>query len=198
MTDFQAALLLSQMKKLDSFKARRQEIVKKYNEAFADIPEIIVQKEIPESDTCRHLYIIRLDLDKLTCTRREFFDALSAENVQPQIHIVVNDIHDKMKEMDHEDYEVILINDCSPDDTFGAIKELCQKSKKVIGINHAKNFGQHSALMAGFHFVSGDVIVCLDDDGQTPANQVDKLLNKIDEGYDVVYAEYEHKKNCRA
>lgn len=88
MTDFQAALLISQMKKLEKFKARRQEIVNKYNESFADVPEIIVQKEIQESDTCRHLYIIRLDLDKLSCTRREFFDALSAENIQPQIHYV--------------------------------------------------------------------------------------------------------------
>ena len=88
MTDFQAALLLSQLKKLDGFKKRRQEIVKRYNEAFADLPEIIVQKEIEKSDTCRHLYIIRLDLDKLTCTRREFFDAMSAERVQCQIHYV--------------------------------------------------------------------------------------------------------------
>lgn len=88
MTDFQAALLVSQLSKIRSFKQRRQEIVSKYNEAFADIPGIIVQKEIPESDTCRHLYIIRLDLDKLTCTRRQFFDAMSAENVQPQIHYV--------------------------------------------------------------------------------------------------------------
>ena len=87
-TDFQAALIVSQMKKLDQFVARRKEIVKRYDEAFNLIPEIIVQKEIPESDTCRHLYIIRLDLDKLTCTRREFFDAMSAENVQCQIHYV--------------------------------------------------------------------------------------------------------------
>lgn len=87
-TDIQAALIVSQMKKLDMFAARRKEIVKKYDEAFKEMPEIIVQKEIPESDTCRHLYIIRLDLDKLTCTRREFFDAMSAENVQCQIHYV--------------------------------------------------------------------------------------------------------------
>ena len=59
-----------------------------YDEAFAKIPEIIVQKEIPESDTCRHLYIIRLALDKLTCTRREFFDAMAAENIHCQIHYV--------------------------------------------------------------------------------------------------------------
>ncbi|MBE5745087.1 MAG: UDP-4-amino-4,6-dideoxy-N-acetyl-beta-L-altrosamine transaminase [Clostridiales bacterium] len=87
-TDFQAALIVNQMKKLDSFAARRKEIVKKYDEAFKDVPEIIVQKEIPESDTCRHLYIVQLDLDKLTCTRREFFDAMSAENVQCQIHYI--------------------------------------------------------------------------------------------------------------
>ena len=88
MTDFQAALLISQLKKLDKFIERRKEIVKRYNEAFKDVPGIIVQKEIPESDTSRHLYIIRLDLDKLNCTRREFFDAMSAENVQCQIHYV--------------------------------------------------------------------------------------------------------------
>lgn len=88
MTDFQAALLSSQLKKLDAFKARRQEIVKRYNEAFEGLPGIIVQKEIEESDTCRHLYIIRLDLDRLSCTRREFFDAMSAENVQCQVHYV--------------------------------------------------------------------------------------------------------------
>ena len=84
-TDFQAALIVSQLNKIEKFAARRKEIVKKYDEAFSKIPEIIVQKEIPESDTCRHLYIIRLDLKKLSCNRKEFFDAMSAENVQCQI-----------------------------------------------------------------------------------------------------------------
>ncbi|SEG15392.1 UDP-4-amino-4,6-dideoxy-N-acetyl-beta-L-altrosamine transaminase [Butyrivibrio sp. Su6] len=88
MTDFQAALLISQLNKLDKFSARRKEIVNKYNEAFKDISELFIQKEIPESDTTRHLYIIQLKLDKLTCTRRQFFDALAAENVQPQVHYV--------------------------------------------------------------------------------------------------------------
>lgn len=85
-TDFQAALIVSQLEKIERFVARRKEIVKQYNIAFANVPEIIVQKEIKESDTCRHLYIIQLDLEKLNCTRKEFFDALSAENVQPQVH----------------------------------------------------------------------------------------------------------------
>lgn len=87
-TDFQAALIISQMKKLDFFANRRKEIVRIYDEAFSQLPEIIIQKEIPESETCRHLYIIRLDFSKLVCTRREFFDAMSAENVQCQIHYV--------------------------------------------------------------------------------------------------------------
>ena len=84
-TDFQAALITSQMSKLDMFVERRKAIVDRYNEAFAEFPEIILQKEIPQADTCRHLYIIQLDPEKLSCTRREFFDALSAENVQPQV-----------------------------------------------------------------------------------------------------------------
>ena len=88
MTDFQAALLLSQLKKLDGFSARRKEIVKEYNKAFKNIPELILQKEISESDTCRHLYMIQLKLEKLTCTRRQFFDAMSAENVQCQVHYI--------------------------------------------------------------------------------------------------------------
>ncbi|AOZ95435.1 UDP-4-amino-4,6-dideoxy-N-acetyl-beta-L-altrosamine transaminase [Butyrivibrio hungatei] len=88
MTDFQAALLISQLNKLDMFSKRRKEIVNAYNEAFKDMEEIIVQEEIPESDTTRHLYIIRLNLDKLSCTRAEFFQAMSAENIQPQVHYV--------------------------------------------------------------------------------------------------------------
>ena len=88
MTDFQAALIESQLKKLPQFKARRQAIVARYNEAFADVEEIFVQKEIPQSDTTRHLYIIQLKLDKLNATRREVFDALAAENVQCNVHYI--------------------------------------------------------------------------------------------------------------
>ncbi|MBQ9234164.1 MAG: UDP-4-amino-4,6-dideoxy-N-acetyl-beta-L-altrosamine transaminase [Lachnospiraceae bacterium] len=88
MTDFQSALLISQLDKLDTFKRRRKEIVKKYNAAFADTAEIIVQKEISESDTCRHLYIVRLCLDKLKCSRAEFFNALQAENIGCQVHYI--------------------------------------------------------------------------------------------------------------
>ena len=88
MTDIQAALLISQLNKLDAFSRRRKEIVAKYNEAFREIPQIKVQEEIPESDTTRHLYILRLNPEKLTINRREFFDALAAENVICNVHYI--------------------------------------------------------------------------------------------------------------
>lgn len=86
MTDFQAALLISQLDKLPKFSSRRKEIVERYNEAFREMPEIVVQEEIPESDTTRHLYILRLNPEKLSCNRRQFFDAMWAENICPQVH----------------------------------------------------------------------------------------------------------------
>lgn len=92
-------------------------------------------------------------------------------------------------------YEIILVNDCSPDDTFSVIRKLCLEDKRIKGVNLARNFGQHAALMAGFHQVRGDVVICLDDDGQTPAEEAGKLLEEIERGSDVVYAKYEHKKH---
>ena len=88
LTDFQAALIVSQMNRLDFFAKRRKEIVEKYNNEFKNIPELILQKEIPQSDSCKHLYIIRLDLDKLSCTRKEFFQALWKENIGCQVHYI--------------------------------------------------------------------------------------------------------------
>ena len=109
---------------------------------------------------------------------------------------VVADIAATMKTLPQYDYEVILVNDCSPDDTFGTIRSLVAADSHVVGVDLAKNFGQHAALMAGFHKCSGDIVVCLDDDGQTPADEVGKLLAKIDEGYDVVYASYDTKRQA--
>ena len=88
MTDMQAALLISQLEKLPAFSKRRKEIVKAYNEAFSKLPQLVVQKEIPESDTTRHLYILRLNPDRLTIGRKEFFDALAAENVCCNVHYI--------------------------------------------------------------------------------------------------------------
>lgn len=88
MTDIQAALIISQLDKLEKFSKRRKEIVARYNEAFQELPEITVQAEIPESDTTRHLYILRLKLDKLKVGRKEFFDAMAAENICCNVHYI--------------------------------------------------------------------------------------------------------------
>ena len=100
---------------------------------------------------------------------------------------VVADINREMEKLQEKyRWEIILVNDCSPDNTFDVIRELC-------GVNLARNFGQHAALMAGFHQVKGDILVCMDDDGQTPAFAIKDLLQGLEEGSDVVYAKYEHK-----
>ena len=110
---------------------------------------------------------------------------------------VIHEVQETMATLNGYTYEIILVNDASPDDTFSEIRRLCKENDNIIGIDMAKNFGQHSALMAGFHEVSGEIVVCLDDDGQTPANEVGKLLDKINEGYDVVYAEYANKRHSK-
>ena len=106
---------------------------------------------------------------------------------QHTVAAVVAEITETMQTMPGYDYEVILVNDCSPDDTIGTIRSLVAADAHVQGVDLAKNFGQHAALMAGFHRCTGDVIVCLDDDGQTPADEV---------GNDVVYASYDTKKQA--
>lgn len=106
---------------------------------------------------------------------------------------VIQEIKDTMKTLKNYEYEIVLVNDSSPDDTFCVITGLCRENDNITGINFARNFGQHAALMAGFHYVKGDVVVCLDDDGQTPACEVGRLLAGIEEGADVVYAKYNHK-----
>lgn len=108
---------------------------------------------------------------------------------------VVSEIEEKMKTLPQYEYDIFLVNDCSPDNTFEVIRTLCGKHDNIRGIGFARNFGQHSALMAGLRYSDGDYVVCLDDDGQTPADEVDKLLDKLEEGYDAVYAKYEHKRH---
>lgn len=108
---------------------------------------------------------------------------------------VIAEIEEKMKTLTQYEYDIFLVNDCSPDNTMGVIRKLCEEHKNIKGISFARNFGQHSALMAGLRHSDGDYVVCLDDDGQTPADEVDKLLDKLEEGYDAVYAKYEHKQH---
>lgn len=111
---------------------------------------------------------------------------------------VVGEIEDTMRGEalgERYSFELILVNDCSPDGTWEVIRRLCREKPYVRGISFARNFGQHAALMAGLRGSSGDYVVCLDDDGQTPADEVGKLLEALEEGADAVYARYDHKQH---
>ena len=109
------------------------------------------------------------------------------------IAAVTEEISAAMAKLDGYDYELVLVNDCSPDGTFAVLRELADGDARITAVDLARNFGQHAALMCGMRHTAGDYVVCLDDDGQTPADEVGKLLAKLEEGYDVVYASYEVK-----
>lgn len=88
LTDIQCALALSQLDKLDLFAARRRELVRRYDEALGELPEVHIQKEYEGADTVRHLYILRLDFERLSCGRREFYNAMQAENIGVNVHYI--------------------------------------------------------------------------------------------------------------
>lgn len=92
----------------------------------------------------------------------------------------------------HEGFECefVLVNDGSTDGTFSQIKALAEKHENVKGINLLRNFGQHNALMAALHYIEGDYVLAMDDDMQTHPSQIFKLIEKIQEGYDIVFAHY--------
>jgi len=108
------------------------------------------------------------------------------------IPIVIEEIHSIMRGNTGYDYEIILVNDFSPDSVYKVISDLAQIDMRIKGIDLAKNFGQHSALMAGYGAAQGDIVVSLDDDGQIPLENVFELIKKIEDGYDVVYASFEN------
>ncbi len=108
---------------------------------------------------------------------------------------VIEEIKDAMAELSEYCFEIILVNDSSPDDTWKTIEQLSKENENITGINLAKNFGQHAALMAGMRESDGDFVICLDDDGQTPANEVGKLLAALEDNHDAVYARYGNKKH---
>lgn len=84
-------------------------------------------------------------------------------------------------------FEIILINDGSSDQSWKVIERIAQKNMKVRGINLMRNYGQHNALLCGLRLAAYDVAVTLDDDLQHPPEEINKLLEPLNTGYDVVY-----------
>jgi nucleoside-diphosphate-sugar epimerase/glycosyltransferase involved in cell wall biosynthesis len=87
------------------------------------------------------------------------------------------------------DYEIIFVNDCSPDNTSEVLQVLAQNDKRIIGIEHSRNFGSQSAFMSGMEIATGDAMVLLDGDLQDPPELIADFYVKWNEGWDVVYGQ---------
>lgn len=96
-----------------------------------------------------------------------------------QLTAVLSDITDR--------YEIILVNDGSPDGSWDAIQRIIPAYPATRAINLMRNYGQHNALLAGIRSARYDIVVTMDDDLQHPPSEIPRLLDKLDEGYDVVY-----------
>lgn len=115
-------------------------------------------------------------------------------NSQGTIEELIVRIEKSLKEYE---YEIILVNDGSKDNTAEICADLVEKHKNIIFINLSKNFGQHNALIAGMNYVSGQYVITMDDDLQNPPEEIMRLIGKLKQGYDVVYAKYQSKKHSK-
>lgn len=106
------------------------------------------------------------------------------------IEAVVTELKQMLAQHTEYEYELVLVNDHSPDGVWSVISRLAKSDGRITGINFARNFGQHAALMAGYRVCTGDIVISLDDDGQAPVDEIFLLVDKINEGYDLVYGEY--------
>lgn len=93
-------------------------------------------------------------------------------------------------------YEVILVHDCGPDDSWTVIRSLCGQHPQVRGINLRQNVGQHNAIMAGLKVARGDILVTMDDDLQHAPADIPILCRKIEEGFDVCYAKFRNREHA--
>jgi glycosyltransferase involved in cell wall biosynthesis len=96
-----------------------------------------------------------------------------------------------------ENYEIILVDDCSREKSWEVMKRLCAEDKRIIAIRLAKNFGQHNTTLCGLSHAKGEYVIIMDDDLQHPPEEIPKLISRIREGYSVVYGKYKIKYHSR-
>ena len=111
------------------------------------------------------------------------------------VALVMEEIRQTVAEKPEFDYEIVAVNDCSPDNVLSVLRQEAEADPKVKVVDLAKNGGRHCALMAGFHVTTGDYVVCIDDDLQCPTDQLWNLLAPLEAGdYDMSIARYAKKK----
>ena len=116
-------------------------------------------------------------------------------NSEKTISSVIDDIVKTVS--NKNEYEIICVDDCSKDNLLGILRDCSNNNKNIKVISFSKNFGQHNAILCGFRHVSGDIVVCLDDDGQTDPKECYKLINALDDNTDIVFAKYTNiHQNC--
>jgi len=116
---------------------------------------------------------------------------------QKTITGVVDEIDQVMGMRPEFEYEIIAVNDCSPDSVLSVLRDLVDKNPHLTVADLSKNMGKHSAVMAGYSLASGDYIVNLDDDGQCPMDHLWKLYDAMGDKYDMAMAKYPEKKQSR-
>lgn len=93
-------------------------------------------------------------------------------------------------------FELLLIDDCSPDNSWAAIQRLADIHPFVLGATLSRNFGQHNAIMAGLNLVSGQYVVLMDDDLQHPPEAIPDMLQQLEAGADVCYTRYANRQHA--
>ncbi len=112
-------------------------------------------------------------------------------NSEKSIKNVVGELLTYVK--DYDDFEVILVNDCSRDNTWRVISTMARENTNIKAIDLALNAGQHSAILTGLRYSTGDYVAVIDDDGQTPSSYIPQMIDKINDGWDVVCARYDER-----
>ena len=110
------------------------------------------------------------------------------------IEFVINEIIEVISCRREYDYEIIAVNDCSPDKVYDKLCILAGENKKIKIINFAKNMNRPGAVMAGLNYVKGDYVVVMDDDGQCPMDKFWTLFKPVEDGHDVSIAKYPERK----
>lgn len=114
-----------------------------------------------------------------------------AENIIAEL---VKRVSVELKELT-DDFEIILVNDNSPDNSWSIIKEQCVQFSYVYGIKLSRNFGQHNAISAGVNFASGDVIILMDCDLQDDPQHIQLLIEEYNNGNEIVFTKRVNRKH---
>jgi Glycosyltransferases involved in cell wall biogenesis len=115
-------------------------------------------------------------------------------NSEDSIEGVVDNIKHTLNTSKRMDYEIVLVNDCSNDNTFEKIKKIAKANINILGISLAYNSGQHNAILAGMRYTSGEYIMVCNDDGQTPFEAIDEMIEQLEQGRDAVCIKYVRRK----